>query len=55
MSSFDMNSSARLHGLICVPSGGEKFVEHDLAAPEVDHFGLRPLHKRAHLVNPADQ
>ena len=28
------------------PLEGEKFVEHDLAAPEVDHFGLRPLHKR---------
>jgi hypothetical protein len=29
-------------------------VEHDLAAPEVDHFRLRPLDKCAHLVNPAD-
>ena len=40
--------------LICVPSEGEKLVERDLAAPEVDQFGLHPMHKCAHLVNPAD-
>jgi len=43
MSSFDMNTCAP-PGLIGVSSEGEKLVEHDLAAPEVDHFGLRQLH-----------